>query len=1061
MKEQNNQLFPEVTSSLDLLTLELEVLEFWETNKVFEKLVDKNSQSTKHYSFIDGPITANNPMGLHHAWGRSLKDLIQRYWAMKGYEQRFQNGFDCQGLWVEVEVEKDLGLNSKKAIEEFGLENFSNKCKERIDHYSKLIIKQSKRLGQFMDWDNSYFTHTDTNISYIWYFLKKCHEKGWIIKGNFPMPWCTRCGTSLSQHEQHDSYKELKHTSVFTKFPLLSHQKKDQEKSFLLVWTTTPWTLTANTAVAVHPDLNYCKVMKDNEVLYVVESKLSLLNEDYELLDVFPGKELVGMKYESPFNHLLAQKGVKHKVIEWIEVSGKEGTGFVHIAPGCGAEDYELSKIHKLSIISPIDDYGIFLKEFDEFQGLFVTETSKKVVESLRRRKLLLKTEEFTHRYPTCWRCHEELVFRLVQEWFIDSEHIKPLLKEATTKVEWVPRFYEKRMIDWLNNMGNWCISRKRYWGLPLPFFECKSCGELTVIGTKEELFEKAVDGLDNLKELHRPWIDDVKIKCPKCNKVVSKVTEVGDCWLDAGIIPFSTLKYLEDLEYWNKWFPTEAVCEMREQIRLWFYSLLFMSITLKGEPPYKRVVVHEKVHDKDGRAMHRSWGNAIWFEEAADKVGAEIIRWASAKQQLSQTLNFGYHLEDELKPFFLTVWNVYSFFATFANLDQFKPNSKQSKTVKSQPYLDKWLLSKLNELVKQVRKDLDKMNFRNATMEIEQFVEQLSTWYLRRSRRRFWKHENSEEKLSGYYTLYETLLTLSKILAPFVPFFSEKLYQNLTKFTNSKMLSSVHLCAYPKFMKSNYDKELNEKMDVVLQVVRLGRSARSASNFRLRQPLSEVIVWSKDKKLENVLSEFKNEIQTELNVKNLRFAKNPEKLLEFKLKLNYQVLGPRLRGEITLLEDKIMDIDQKIVIDAYYKKDQVLEVKLDPSKKPLKLVLNDDLILEAIPLGDRSIAVSEQFAVAIDTKITEELLLEGFARDIVRHIQNLRKKEGLQVNDKIAISYKTKGKLEQAITKFTDYICTETLTTNLTRKEKLTKGERLTIQGEELVLSLSKNKQK
>ena len=1059
MKEQTNQLFPEVTSSLDLLALELDVLEFWEQNKVFEKLVEKNSQSTKNYSFIDGPITANNPMGLHHAWGRSIKDLIQRYWAMKGYEQRFQNGFDCQGLWVEVEVERDLGLNSKKAIEEFGLENFSNKCKERIDHYSSLITKQSKRLGQFMDWENSYYTHTDTNISYIWYFLKKCHENGWIIKGNFPMPWCTRCGTSLSQHEQHDSYKEMQHKAVFTKFPLVSQQKKEQEKSYLLVWTTTPWTLTANTAVAVHPDLNYCKVVKDKEILYLVESKLSLLNGDYEVLDVFPGKELLGLKYESPFNHLSAQKGVKHRVIEWIEVSGEEGTGFVHIAPGCGAEDYELSKIHKLAIISPIDDYGIFLKEFDEFQGLFVTETSEEVVESLRKRGLLLKTEEFTHRYPTCWRCHEELVFRLVQEWFIDSEHIRPLLKEATTKVEWVPSFYGKRMIDWLNNMGNWCISRKRYWGLPLPFFECKSCGELTVIGTKEELFEKAVDGLDNLKELHRPWIDDVKIKCPKCNKIVSKVTEVGDCWLDAGIIPFSTLKYLEDPEYWNKWFPAEAVCEMREQIRLWFYSLLFMSVTLKGEPPYKRVVVHEKVHDKDGRAMHRSWGNAIWFAEAADKVGAEIIRWASAKQQLSQTLNFGYHLENELKPFFLTVWNIYSFFATFANLDQFKPNDKQIGNLKSQPYLDKWLLSTLNGLVKQVRKNLDKMNFKNATAEIEQFVDQLSTWYLRRSRRRFWKHENSEEKLSGYYALYETLLTLSKILAPFVPFFSEKLYQNLTKFTNTKMPASVHLCAYPKFMKSNYDKEINEKMDVVLQVVKLGRSARSASNFRLRQPLSEIIVWSKDKKLEDALSEFKNEIQSELNVKNLRFANNPEKLLEFKLKLNYQVLGPKLRGEITLLEDKIEEIDQKIVIDAYYKKDQVLEVVLDPSKKPLKLILHDDLILEAIPLGERSIAVSEKFAVAINTKITEDLLLEGFARDIVRHIQNLRKEEGLQVTDKITINYKTKGKLEQAFTKFTDYICTETLTTNLTRKEKLTKGQKLTIQGEELILSLSKNK--
>ncbi len=993
-------------------------------------------------------------MGLHHAWGRALKDLIQRYWAMKGYEQRFQNGFDCQGLWVEVEVEKDLGLNSKKAIEEFGLENFSNKCKERIDHYSNLITEQSKRLGQFMDWENSYFTHTDTNISYIWYFLKKCHEKGWIIKGHFPMPWCTRCGTSLSQHEQHDSYKEMEHTAVFTKFPL-----KSQERSYLLVWTTTPWTLTANTAVAVHPNLTYCKVMKNNETLYLVESKLSLLGDEYEVLDTFPGKELVGLKYNSPFNHLTAQKGVKHKIIEWMEVSGEEGTGFVHIAPGCGAEDYELSKIHKLAIISPIDEYGIFLDEFDEFKGLFVSKTSEKVVNSLKEKNLLFKTEEFTHRYPTCWRCHEELVFRLVQEWFIDSEEIRPLLKEATSKVEWIPSFYEMRMIDWLNNMGNWCISRKRYWGLPLPFFECKSCGELTVIGTKEELLEKAVDGTAKLQELHRPWIDNVKIKCPICNKIVPKVTEVGDCWLDAGIVPFSTLHYLEDSDYWNKWFPAEAVCEMREQIRLWFYSLLFMSLTLTGKPPYKRVVVHEKVHDKDGRAMHRSWGNAIWFQEAADKIGAEIIRWGSAKQQLSQTWNFGYHLEDEIKPFFLTIWNVYSFFATFANLDYFKPNKKQEETPETQPYLDKWLLSKLNELVKQVRKHLDKMNFRNATIEIEKFVELLSTWYLRRSRRRFWKHENSEEKFHGYQTLYESLLTLCKLLAPFVPFFSEKLYQNLTEFANPEMPKSVHLCAFPKFKKTEYDKILNEKMDVVLDVVRLGRAARSASNFRLRQPLSEVVVWCKDKKLESVLKEFKTEIQSELNVKNLKFAKNPEKLLEFKLKLNYQVLGPKLRHLIGFLEKKIQKFDQKMVIDAYYQKNQILEVQLEANKKPLKLTLHEDLILNAVPLGEHSIAVSENFAVAIDTKITEELLLEGLARDIVRHIQNLRKNKELQVTDEINTNYIAQGKLLQAITKFSDYICSETLTVKLESKEKICKGEKLTIQGEELILAISKNK--
>ncbi len=1058
-KQINNKkelLFPEVSSNLDLIEHEKEILKFWEVNKVFEQRVELNRNSNKHYSFIDGPITANNPMGLHHAWGRSLKDLIQRYWAMKGYDQRFQNGFDCQGLWIEVEVEKELGLNSKKAIEDYGLENFSNKCKERLNHFSGLIIEQSKRLGQFMDWDNSYYTHTDTNISYIWYFLKTCHEKGWIVKGHFPMPWCSRCGTSLSQHEQHDAYKELSHTAVFVKFPIKT-KKHNQPKTNLLVWTTTPWTLTANTAVAVNPDLTYCKVLQKNEVYYVVESKLSLLVGEFEVQEVLPGKELVGLKYDSPFNYLTAQKGVDHKVIEWVEVSGEEGTGFVHIAPGCGAEDFELSKIFKLAVLSPIDEFGIFGKEYDEFGGVFVSDVSTLVLNKLEESGLSYKTEEFTHRYPTCWRCHEELVFRLVEEWFIDCEEIRPLLKKATGEVEWKPSFYEKRMQDWLNNMGNWCISRKRYWGLPLPFFECKHCGQLIVIGSKDELFEKAVSGLENLQELHRPWIDDVQIECPKCGKKVTKVQEVGDCWLDAGIVPFSTLKYLEDSSYWEKWFPAESICEMREQIRLWFYSLLFMGVTLTGKAPYKRVIAHEKVHDKNGRAMHRSLGNAIWFEEAVDKMGADLLRWAFAKQQLTQTMHFGYHLVKELKQFFLTLWNVYSFFATFANLDQFKP--KQKLTKGTRPLLDEWLLSRLNLLVKQVRKYLDKADFRKTVLELEEFVELLSTWYLRRSRRRFWKHENSEEKLSGYETLYSVLLTMSKLIAPIAPFFGELLYQNLTKNLDSNLPMSVHLCNYPKSTKKLLKKELNEKMDDVLEVVKLGRAARSKVDLRLRQPLEEVIIWCKNTENEKVLKEFEMELLTELNVKKLRFVRNPEKLLTFKLKPNYQLLGPKLKGRIKLLEDKMKTLNQKVIFEAYNNSEQLLEVQLTPEMKPMKLRLNQDLDLDVQPKGTHTIAINHRFAIALNTKISEKLLLEGIARDIVRHIQNLRKKLDLNVNDQIEVYYKASEDLKKAFTEFSDYICTETLTTKMELISSIKNTEIITIQGMKLHLKLVKSK--
>ncbi|MBN1330789.1 MAG: isoleucine--tRNA ligase [Candidatus Heimdallarchaeota archaeon] len=1052
--ESKKTLYPEVEAKLDMLRLEDEILSYWKNNNVFQERLKLNSTLSKNYSFIDGPITANNPMGLHHVWGRTLKDLIQRYWAMKGYQQRFQNGFDCQGLWIEVEVEKALGLNSKKAIEEFGLEKFSNKCKERLDTYSKLITSESQRLGQWMDWDHSYFTHTDTNISYIWHFLKTCHEKGWIIKGNFPMPWCVRCGTSLSQHEQHDSYKEMKHTAVYVKFPIKT--TNESQKEFILVWTTTPWTLTANIAVAVHPTMTYCKVKQNDEYYYLAKSRMSVLIGDYQLVEKLQGKDLVGKILDSPFNYLTAQKDINHKVIGWFDVSGEEGTGFVHIAPGCGAEDYELSKSQNLKILSPIDEFGIFTSKYDEFSGLEVAKVTEKVKQRLAEKTLLYKSEKFTHRYPSCWRCHEELVFRLVEEWFIDCEEIRPLLKEATKRVEWCPNFYEKRMLDWLNNMGNWCISRKRYWGLPLPFFECLSCGELTVLGSKEELFEKAIDDLSDVKELHRPWIDTVRIKCPKCGNVVKKVTEVGDCWLDAGIVPFSTLKYLEDNAYWQKWFPAEAICEMREQIRLWFYSQLFMSVTLTGEAPYKKVIVHEKVHDKDGKPMHRSWGNAIWFSEAVKQMGADIIRWSFAKQPLTQVMNFGLNLESELKPFFLTIWNIYSFFATFANLDSFIPNEIKIEDLKNRSLLDKWLLSALQELIKEVRRNLDHTDFQKATSAIEQFVDKLSTWYIRRSRRRFWKSEKSEEKTSGYITLYEALITLVKLIAPFTPFFSEYLYQMLNG-NIKKESPSVHLCDYPKVKNSLIDKNLNEKMNNLLEIVKLGRAARSSSNIRLRQPLSELLVWCKESTQQGILKEFKNELLAELNVKKVKVVQKPEKFLRFTVKPNYPILGPKLKSNIQLVENKLKELSHQEILIAYYQQDKELALNIESFKHPLKLKLYHDVLLDAQPIGSHAIAINTNFAVALNISLTEDLRMEGLARDLVRYIQEIRKKMDLQVDDKILVQYFVEGNFATTITTYQSYIITETLATKLVKLDsKPLNGEKIILNNEEVILNIS-----
>ena len=627
-------------SNYNHVEIEKKILEFWQKNKIFEKVRNKN-KGNKPWSFLDGPITANNPMGVHHAWGRTYKDIYQRFKAMQGYDQRFQNGFDCQGLWLEVETEKELKFNSKKDIEKFGLANFSKVCRDRVEKFSKVQTEQSIKLGQWMDWKNSYYTMSDENIEAIWYFLKKCYEKGWLYKGTKVLPWCIRCGTSSSQHEMSDEgYAELTHPSVYIKAKL-----KNKQNEYLLIWTTTEWTLSSNVAVAVNPNLNYVKVKKEGNIYYLSKSNINKIGGDYSILSTLKGKELLGLEYESFYQSLDFQKRIIHKVIPWEEVGEEEGTGIVHIAPTCGAEDYELGKKEKLPIIIPaLDEEGVYNKGFGWLSGKRISkELKKEIIEDLKKRNVLYKIEDYKHRYPVCWRCKEELVFRLSSEWFIKADEIRPLMKKAAKTVRWEPEHVGKLMQDWLLNMGDWNIGRRRYWGLPLMFYECK-CGHLEVIGSLEELRRKAIDKkiVDNLPELHRPWIDEVKIKCSKCREIVSRNKEVGDCWLDAGIVPFSTLKYFRDKTYWKKWFPAELVIEMRAQVRLWFYSLLFMSVTLENKAPYKNVFAYEEVRDEKGESMHKSKGNAIWFDEALEKMGADIMRWIYCSQNPLFNLKFG-----------------------------------------------------------------------------------------------------------------------------------------------------------------------------------------------------------------------------------------------------------------------------------------------------------------------------------------------------------------------------------------------------------------------------------
>ncbi len=619
-------MYKPVSSKVDFIQLEHEKLKFWEEKGIFNTLREQN-KGHKKWSFLDGPITANNPMGVHHAWGRTLKDVFNRYHSMLGEELRYQNGFDCQGLWVEVEVEKELGFKSKTDIEAYGIEKFIKACKDRVNKYSKIQTQQSIRLGYWMDWDNSYYTMSDENNYTIWHFLKKCYDRGMIYKGYDVMPWCPKCGSAMSEHEiATEGYKELTHPTIYAKFRL-----KEKENEFLLVWTTTPWTLAANTAAAVHPDLDYVKVKQGHEIYYLAQNLTEILKGDYTLLETLRGTDLLGLEYEGPFDELTAQKGVRHFVIAWDEVSDSDGTGIVHIAPGCGKEDFALSKENDIAVIAPIDEFGNYLEGFDWLTGKNVQSIAPDIFSSLKEKGILYKRDQITHRYPTCWRHGTELVFRLVDEWFISMDDLRHEIADVVDDIQWIPAWGRERELDWLKNMHDWMISKKRYWGLSLPIWVCDSCGHFEVIGGKEELKERAVKGWEEFEghSPHKPYIDKVEIACSKCGGVSRRIPDVGNPWLDAGIVPYSTLGYLSNREYWKQWFPADFVTEsLPGQFRNWFYSLLAMSTVLEKKAPFKTLLGHALVKDEHGNDMHKSAGNAIWFEDAADKMGVDAVSY-------------------------------------------------------------------------------------------------------------------------------------------------------------------------------------------------------------------------------------------------------------------------------------------------------------------------------------------------------------------------------------------------------------------------------------------------
>jgi isoleucyl-tRNA synthetase len=979
-------MFKPLPDKPDHPALELEILDLWEREGTFERLKEQNRGGPR-FSFVDGPVTANRMvLGVHTAWGRTLKDVFQRYKALRGFEQRYQNGFDCQGLWIEVGVERQLGLNSKREIEEFGLAEFARRCREVVVQSSRALTEGSIRLGQWMNWGYDYFTFSDTNIEYIWRFLRRVHERGWLYLGHRSTEWCPRCGTSISAHELVGSYVDRADPSLYVRLPLL-----DRQGEALVVWTTTPWTLPANVAAAVKPDAEYGR--RENGEWVAVGRY-----PDETLFERKRGEELVGWRYSGPFDDLSPGAGVEHRVIPWEDVTLDDGTGIVHIAPGCGAEDFDLSRVHDLPVLTPVDESGRFYDEYGWLHGLSTVEAAEQIIGYLEEQGRLVEAGLHEHRYPECWRCHTPLIFRISDDWFIAVDERGHHPRDANAGVEWTPAYMGKRMDDWLVNMGDWNISRRRYYGLPLPFYPC-ACGHLNVVGSKEELTQRAVRGVEGLEELRRPWIDDVPITCEQCGEEVRRIPEVGDVWLDAGIVPFSTLGWenpqrveqgfgtgaargltkadLPDHSHWEEWFPADWVSEMREQIRLWFYSQLFMSVALTGKAPFRKVLGYEKMLDETGREMHSSWGNTIDAPDAFARMGADVMRWQFCAQPPDRNLLFGFGPGHEIQRKLLTLWNSVKFLVDYARIEEFRPRWGELPARADLRPLDLWLIDRTHAFVREAERAYESFLTVDVIRAYDGFVDDVSNWYIRRSRRRFWDGDPA-----ALHVLWLALVQSLRVVAPVMPFLTEHLWQVLVREAEGNPPASVHLAGWPDAPEPDHG--LLAEVAAVRRVVGLGHQARAASQLKLRQPLRRLVVEGAP-----LAEGHADELREELRVKEIAFGPVEAQLL---VKPHLPVLGPKLGKELAAVRSALAAGEFEELDGGGFR---VLGHELGP----------DEVLVERSGKQGWSVASDEGVTVALDTSLDPELELEGRVYDLIHTLNSMRREQGLALTDRIAVT--------------------------------------------------------
>ncbi len=1266
-------MFQPVTDS-NFIPGEHSVLRFWQQQQTFEQLRQKNAGG-KHWSFLDGPITANNPMGVHHAWGRTYKDTYQRFFAMTGHELRYQNGFDCQGLWVEVEVEKQLGLGTKTAVNEYGIDKFVNECKRRVLRFAARQTEQSVRLGYWMDWDNpdqlrqlaetlgtdedvtitvptghrktgkthqlveklgspdwggSYFTFSTENNETIWAFLKKCFNRGKIFQGHDVMPWSGRGGSAYSQMEIAEGRKLTTHKSVFVRFPL-----KGRDNEFLLIWTTTPWTLTSNVGVAVNRDLEYIRIRanKDDAIYYFARENLNyqrlstefregfgrpewkwpenvpklktlaqIFREQggFEELETLRGSQLVGLFYQGPFDDLPAQQlqggypvdennlsssgATWHRVIDGgrdsrgsAHVVAGEGTGIVHMAPGCGDIDHKIGATMGMPIIAPLEEDGTYSDVFGDFSGreAIDPETADLVCDKLKEKGLLVAVETYPHIYPHCWRTGDELVFRLVDEWFINMDW-REEIKEVTRQIRWLPESIDgqDREVEWLTNMSDWMISKKRFWGLALPIWVDEETGDFEVFGSLAELKERAVEGWDEFEGQtpHRPWIDAVKIRNRESGNLMSRVEDVGNPWLDAGIVPFSTMHYNHNHDEWQKWYPADLVTEcFPGQFRNWFYSMLALSTMMRSDEtrdavdkrPFRTLLGHRLVQNEQGKPMHKSDGTAIWFEEAAEQLGVDTMRWMYLAQNPAADLRFGTRHPDKpvtlhtpegplnatregvptakvtsrpadeiRRRILIPLWNCYKFFVDYAMADRFEPTAglrqrvvtnvgthgereKPSESdaselaerrmsglesadeattfnrenaesepgqphpcepdgangvelraagegtslslevvvpVSNRPEIDRWILSNLQSLIAVAHREFPEYNVAAFCKTAERFVDDLSNWYIRRNRRRFWRSKDASDrdKTAAYETLYEVLVMVCRLLAPCIPFLTERMYQNLVldsdpSSNRDTLPSSIHLCDYPSFNASLLDKGLNQRMEAAQRVVRIGHQLREENTLRVRQPLAELQFASSDSSVADAIDQLADVIAEELNVKEVSRQPNLDNKVNYAYKPNLKTLGPKYGKLLGVLRQQLPQLGDAVLRPL--RQGENLTIVVDGNTVDLT---PNDVLIRTEQSVDWVCGDDAGIQVAISTVLTGDLVREGMSRDFIRHIQQLRKDAGLNIQDRIEILWYAEDDLvDVMIAKWGEYICGETLADRIARIQRTSADERQVQVGE------------